>query len=129
VSTPLAIVSTVVGIAIIAVALRDVFDALFHQGARGVLSRSLMRGTWWVVHRLTRFRRGLLPLAGPTMLLVIVATWAALLVLGWALIFWPEMPRGFYFSSAHGDPAQGSFLDSAYMSLVTARDPSATSRR
>ncbi|HLL86987.1 MAG TPA: potassium channel family protein [Thermoleophilaceae bacterium] len=118
-SPAIAILSTVAGIALIAIALRDVFDALFHQGARGALSRALMRGTWWTFHRLARVRRGLLPVAGPTMLLVIVATWAAMLAVGWALIFWPQMPEGFYFSSPQGDASRGQFLDAVYMSLVT----------
>jgi hypothetical protein len=118
-SSPLAVISTVAGIALIAIALRDIFDALFHQGARGVLSRSLMRGTWWVFHRLTRLRRGLLPIAGPTMLLLIVGTWASMLTLGWALIFLPQLPEGFYFSSVPGDQAHGTFVDAVYLSLVT----------
>ena len=118
-STPLTVIVTVAGVALIGAALRDVFDALFHQGARGALSRRIMRGTWWVFHRLTRLRRGLLPLAGPTMLLLIVGTWASMLGLGWALIYWPQMPDGFYFSSAPGDSASARFIDSVYISFVT----------
>jgi hypothetical protein len=117
--TALTILLTLTGVALILGAVRDIFDALFHQGARGALSRALMRSTWWVFHRLSRLRRGLLPVAGPIMLVVIVATWAALLALGWALIFWAHMPEGFLFSSAQGDRSNTQFLDALYMSLVT----------
>ena len=118
-STALTILINLAGVVLILAALRDVFDALFHQGARGVLSRSLMRGTWWMFHRLARLRRQLLPLAGPTMLLFTVVMWAALLAVGWAFVFWPHMPDGFYFSSAAGDEARGDLLDALYLSLVT----------
>jgi hypothetical protein len=30
-------------------------------------------------------------------LIAVIATWAALLVAGWALIFWPKVPDGFRF--------------------------------
>jgi hypothetical protein len=117
--TALTVLLTLAGVGLIVGAVRDIFDALFHQGARGALSRSLMRGTWWVFHRLSRLRGGLLPVAGPIMLVVIVATWATLLALGWALIFWPHMPEGFLFSSTPGDRASAQFLDALYISLVT----------
>jgi hypothetical protein len=42
-------------------------------------------GPSWVFHRLTPLRRGLLPVADPTILLLIVSTWAAMLAVGWAL--------------------------------------------
>jgi Ion channel len=117
--TALTVLLTLAGVGLTVGAVRDIFDALFHQGARGALSRSLMRGTWWVFHRLSRLRGGLLPVAGPIMLVVIVATWATLLALGWALIFWPHMPEGFLFSSTPGDRASAQFLDALYISLVT----------
>lgn len=78
-----------------------------------------MRGVWWVFHRLVPARRQLLPLAGPTMLLPTVVMWAALLALGWALVFWPHMADGFYFGSAPGDRGRGDFFDALYISLVT----------
>ena len=113
------VISTLAGPAIIVLALRDIFDALFHQGARGVLSRWIMRGTWWVFHRLTRVRRGLLPIAGPTMLLLIVVTWAGMLAIGWALIYWPHMPQGFLLTSPPSELPLGHLIDSLYISLVT----------
>jgi hypothetical protein len=118
-SSLLTAIVVIAGALLILAALRDVFDTLFHQGARGALSRSLLRGTWWVFHRLARLRRGVLPLAGPTMLIIIVGTWALMLALGWALVYWTQMPEGFYFSSATGDSERASFVDAVYLSLTT----------
>jgi hypothetical protein len=115
----LTLISTFAGLVLIAVALRDVFATLFHQGARGPLSRVLMRGIWWIFHRLAPLRRGGLAIAGPTILLIIVSSWAALLALGWALIYWPHVPEGFYFSSTSGDGDDGNLVDALYLSLVT----------
>jgi hypothetical protein len=42
-----------------------------------------------------------------------------MLALGWALIFWPQMPEAFYFSSAPSDASRGGFVDALYLSLVT----------
>ena len=39
----------------------------------------------------------LFPLAGPVALVVVITTWALLLIVGWALIYWPHMPGGFRF--------------------------------
>ena len=92
---------------------------MFQHGGQGRLSGALMRGRWWGFHRLARARLRLFPLAGPVALLVVVGTWATLLALGWALIFWTQMSTGM--SYANGSPASGTggFLDSLYLSLVT----------
>jgi len=57
-------------------------------------------------------------LGGPIGYVAVVATWAALLALGWALVFWPPLPHGFHFDAGL-DPAQHSgFIDALYVSLV-----------
>lgn len=114
VSTPATIVLSVLGVALIAIALRDVFDALFHESGKGVLSRYLMRGVWRVIRRVGGKRW--LPLAGPFSLIAVVLTWAALLVLGWALLMMPHMPEDFSFSGASHS---GRFVESVYVSLTT----------
>ncbi len=118
-STIATIAVTAAGLLLIAAALRDVFDTLFHRGSRGAISRTLMRSTWWVFHRVARLRRRLLSLAGPAMIALIVGTWAAMLALGWALVYLPHMPQGFYFSSVTGDAGAGDLVDAIYISLVT----------
>lgn len=112
-STLPTIVLTALGVVLIAVALRDVFDALFHESGKAVLSRGLMRGVWRVFRRLGGRER--LALAGPIALIGVVLMWATLLVLGWALVLTPHMPEAFAFTSAH----LGRFVDSLYVSLTT----------
>lgn len=46
-----------------------------------------------------------------------VGTWAALPAIGWALVFWPQLPQGFNFSPQL-DPDHSSFIDALYVSLV-----------
>jgi Ion channel len=99
-------------VTLIAIVVRDVFDALFHPEGRSTLSRGVMRAV----------RAGMRPLvprtgravAGPLALFVVLATWAALLILGWALIFWPHLDSGF-----RGGPGEDGFFDAVYFSMVT----------
>jgi Ion channel len=105
---------TLLGIALVALALRDVFDTLFHESGRAVMSRTLMRVVWRLFRAVGG--RGRLSLAGPFALIAVVLSWATLLVVGWALIVMPHMPEDFAFST----PAQaGRVVESLYYSLVT----------
>ena len=113
------VLAMTLGVALIGITLRDVFDALFHHGGKATLSRALMRATWWGFHRLAGARAQTFALAGPVALLVVVGTWAALLALGWALILWPHMPAGVQYASGSPPPPGGEFLDALYLSLVT----------
>ncbi len=110
------VILTLAGAALILVALRDIFETLFHPTGRGVLGRSISHTIW---HASRRLRRGTgAPLwAGPLGYITVLATWTAMLAIGWALIFLPHMPEGFHFSGL--DPSEhGSFADSLYVSLV-----------
>jgi hypothetical protein len=111
---------TLVGATVIVAVLRDAFEALFHPDGRMVLSRAMMRAYWWLFHRLAARHPRAFALAGPTMLLTILTSWAVLLVVGWALILWPHFPDGFRFATELGPRQdQGGLVDAVYMSLVT----------
>jgi hypothetical protein len=114
-SSPVAILVTLAGVALIAIALRDVFDALFHPGGRARLSRTVMRIIWRAWKPLARRRRTLISLAGPLMVVAIVGVWAGSLIVGWALIYWPHMDDGFSFTAGK----EGEFLDAIYISSAT----------
>ena len=107
---------SVLGVGLIALAGRDVFDALFHPEGKGTLGRLIMRAVWAAFRWLARTRRGTFTLAGPTALLVVIGSWAALLILGWALIFWPHIHGEF--QSARAVHA-GTFVEALHISLVT----------
>jgi hypothetical protein len=104
--------ATAAGLGLIGLAGRDIFDALFHPEGRATLGRFLARAVWLA------FRRvwpdvGRLPLAGPVALLTVIGSWAALLAVGWALLYLPHLPDGFRGTDG------GGFVDALYMSLVT----------
>jgi hypothetical protein len=94
-STGTTVLLTTAGVLLIATALRDIFDALFHPGGKGVLSRLVMRGVWRLAHRVAPRQPGALALAGPIALLAVVVTWAALLVFGWTFLLWPHYDNDF----------------------------------
>src|SRR4051794_27957118 len=98
-SAVLAALSTIAGAVLVLVALRDVFDVLFNESGRAVLAHLVTRSVWRPFRLLARRRRAIFSLAGPFALLAVVATWALLLIVGWALIFWPHMPDGFTLAS------------------------------
>lgn len=104
------------GVGLIALAGRDVFDALFHPEGRGTLGRLMMRTVWAALRRLAGPRRGIFALAGPTALLVVIGSWATLLIVGWALIFWPHVNDGFYAAAA---VHPGTFVEALHISLLT----------
>ncbi|MFL5897590.1 MAG: potassium channel family protein [Solirubrobacterales bacterium] len=112
------IVLTALGILLIALALRDIFDVLFHPLGRGLIARQVARAIAALARRAPRSTDTLGLLAGPLAYIGVVATWATLLVLGWALVFLPQLPQGFHFDPGL-DPAQhAGFLDAVYVSLV-----------
>jgi hypothetical protein len=113
-STVPTVALTVVGVLLVLLALRDLFDTLFHESGRAVLSSVLMRAVWRVFRRIGGRRR--LSLAGPIALIVVVMSWAALLIVGWALILMPHMPDAFAFTTG---ARSGRVVESLYLSLVT----------
>jgi hypothetical protein len=111
------LVWTLLGVALVAIALRDIFDVLFHPLGRGMVARRVVRGVASVARKLPRSGTlGLL--AGPLGYVAVVATWATLLAVGWALIFLPQLPDGFNFDPALNPAEHSGFLDALYVSLV-----------
>ncbi|MGY1839713.1 MULTISPECIES: potassium channel family protein [unclassified Modestobacter] len=111
-------VVTAVGGLVVLIGLRDVFKTLWHPTGSGWLSSHLMSAVW----RLTRSRRqrgrsGVL--SGPTALVLVMAAWVMVLVLGFALVYWPHLPDGFVLSSDLDRSERGGWLDALYTSTVT----------
>ena len=106
------VLATAAGVVLIGLALRDIFDALFHPEGRGALARLLARAVW-SAFRSRRPGPRTLALAGPVALLVVIASWATLLAVGWALVYLPHLDSGFT-----GAP-RGDFVDALNVSLVT----------
>ena len=112
------VIWTVLGVALVALTLRDIFETLFHPLGRGYVGRSVVARISWLGRRLAR-RRGRTPiLIGPLGYIAVVATWATLLIVGWALIFLPHLPEGFGFDSGLDPSEHTGFVDALYVSLV-----------
>ena len=57
-------------------------------------------------------------LVGPLGYIAVLATWTAMLVVGWALIFLPHLPEGFIYGTGLDPADHDSFVDALYLSLV-----------
>lgn len=112
------VVWTLLGLALIAIALRDIFDVLFHPLGRGMVARQVVRVVTGISRWLAMRVKGAGLLAGPISYIAVVATWATLLALGWALIFLPQLPSGFNFSPGLDPATHAGFIDALYISLV-----------
>ncbi|UGY94594.1 potassium channel family protein [Streptomyces gobiensis] len=108
---------SLVGVGLVLTALRDLFHTLWHPTRRGGQSRLVMRALWRVSHRL-RTRGRAAGLAGPLAMVLVVTMWAATIIVGWALIYWPHMPEGFVFNPGLTPEERSNVLDSFYVSIV-----------
>lgn len=104
---------TLAGLLLIAIALRDIFDVLFHHEGRASLSRAITRVVWRALRRAADVRPGAFSLAGPYGLVATIAAWAILLLVGWALLIWPHLAS---FETAAGARATGGFWEALHIS-------------
>lgn len=81
-----------------------------------MIARAIMAGVS-AARRFGPGRSGPL-LAGPLSYTAVVASWAGLLALGWALIFLPQMPHGFVFAAGIDPAERSAFTDALCLSLV-----------
>jgi hypothetical protein len=110
----------IVGAALVFFTLRDIFHTLFHPSGSGAIGESLSKWIWSMFRAWSRFRRSRqqLPLAGPTSLVAIIATWALLLWLGWGLFLWPFAQHGFAFNDRLTHQSKHAILDALYLSVM-----------
>lgn len=114
---------TLAGLAILALALYDVFTTILHHwGGAGPVSGRIAHELWRLIVRLTggiepSWRRGILGRVGPLLIPATVTLWAGLVILGFALLYLPRMPGAF-----HADqyvPSFGTLADAFYYSGIT----------
>lgn len=107
---------TVVGVAVIAVGLVDMFHTLLHPSGKGYLS-SLVLSAVWRVSKATGHRLG--SAVGPAAMVAVILLWVALEGVGWALIYFPDVPGGFMYSSGINPSAYPELAEALYVSFVT----------
>src|SRR5438067_10006904 len=88
-------VVTAFGLLLIAAALLDIFQTLFHPAGRGAMSDGTAKVTWRVFRLAAGKGPRFLTYAGPTAILLIIASWVALTWFGFALIYLPQLATGF----------------------------------
>jgi hypothetical protein len=113
---------TAAGFVLLALIIFDIYATVLHSSARyGPVGESLNRSVWRVTRaaafRLSRANRHrLLNMVGPLLLPLLIVVYVVLLVLAFALIYYPHVPRGFTFGVEHPDPG---WIDAVYFSGVT----------
>jgi hypothetical protein len=106
------------GVAVVLATLHDIFATLFHPLGRGHIGRREVDLVSRAGHRLSPRFASATGLIGPIGYVVVVASWAALLIVGWALVFFPFLPEGFYYAPGLTPQENAGFGDALYLSLV-----------
>jgi hypothetical protein len=113
---------TTAGFVLLALIIFDIYATVLHSSARyGPVGESLNRSVWRVARaaafRLSRANRHrLLNMVGPLLLPLLIVVYVVLLILAFALIYYPHIPKGFTFGVEHPEPG---WIDAVYFSGVT----------
>jgi len=112
-------VPTVVGLLLIVATMRDVMHELFHPERAGSLSRGVTHAVWRATRGAARLHRPLIQQGGPAILVAVALVWAALLVVGWALVIWPRLPHSFNPDPGLPPAAARGFATAVYVSMAS----------
>src|SRR5688500_20116655 len=82
---------TVLGAGLILLMLADVFRTLLYPHDSGPTGRAIMRGIWLLTKKV---RGRASSVAAPLAMAPVIATWASLAAIGWALPYLPHLPGG-----------------------------------
>jgi Ion channel len=113
------ILATLGGALLIVLTLADIFEVLFHPLGSGRISRILVKLIWRVFRQLGRHRHSLLELAGPVGVVSVIGMWLTLLVIGWALLYWPHLPDEFLIASRPVTSSSTRIVEALYFSMTT----------
>jgi len=86
----------IIGTVLACLALIDIFVTVLHPRVdNSLLSLRVARGVWWLframAQKMRKGRGSFLSYAGPITIVAIISVWVLLLLLGFALIVWPEL--------------------------------------
>jgi len=113
---------TAAGFVLLTLIVFDIYATVLHSSARyGPVGESLNRSVWRLTRaaafRLSRANRHrLLNMVGPLLLPLLIVVYVVLLILAFALIYYPHIPDNFAFSEAHRAPG---WVDAVYFSGCT----------
>lgn len=103
------------GLLLVGAALREVFHTLLHPSGVGQLTPAIFRVVWRAARRIGPRARAV---AGPLGVVSSIVVWTLLIVMGWALVYWPALPDGFQVADGIAASAQDDLLDAVYVSAV-----------
>jgi hypothetical protein len=106
---------TIVGALLVVAALQDVFHTLFHPAARGDISDWIALRIWRVFRRW--FPR-MIDFAGPLAFVAVVGYWLLSTIVGFALIYYPRLPRAFTFAPGLSAESYASFAGALNISVA-----------
>lgn len=113
---------TAAGFVLLALIIFDIYATVLHSSARyGPVGESLNRSVWRltraVAFRLSRpNRHRLLNMVGPLLLPLLIVVYIVLLIMAFALVYYPHIPGGFTYGVSHPEPG---WVDAFYFSGVT----------
>jgi hypothetical protein len=113
---------TAAGLVLLVLITFDIYATVLHSSARyGPVGESLNRSVWRLARgaalRLSRAgRHHLLNMVGPLLLPLLIIVYVVLLVLAFALIYYPHVPSGFNYTGRQPEPG---WLDAVYFSGCT----------
>jgi hypothetical protein len=106
----------VAGLCLVILALRDVFQTLFHPAGRGAMS-DYISGVTWRFFRHNPFFQPKLTLAGPWAILNIMGSWVLLTLFGFACIYRPFVPNQFVVAVGLDKAQYTGFVDALTISI------------
>lgn len=107
--------TSIVGIIIIAWALREIFRDLFQPTGSGSLSSFVAR---WLF-RLSKHAPSTMRIAGPLSIVVVIFAWTFATAAGFALIYWGRFPQSFHSAATESHEPVGRFWTVLYISLAS----------
>ncbi len=107
--------TTLTGFVIIAWTLRETFRDLFQPSGAGALSSFMGRKFFEIARRV----KPLMSVVGPLTVVLVIASWAILITLGFALIFWGRYPEAFLHAELEPHDPVGRFWAAVYFSLAS----------
>ena len=112
----MAVLLTLLGIAIVLVGLWDIYHSLLHPSGTGAIGGRVQTAVWRISRR-TGHRFG--SAVGPGSMITVVLLWVLLQGVGWALVYLPHVPQGFTYSPGVDPADYPDVLGALYISLVT----------
>lgn len=106
------------GLVLVAIAMNDIFHTLWQPQGQGSVSGAAIRLVWKASKRFDTTGR-VAKLTGPFAMVMVIGTWALLVIVGWALVYWPHLPESFTLAQNLEPRERADVVDALYLSLVS----------